>query len=138
MRELIEKGEADAVIGSRFVKKEGFQSSASRRTGISILSILGLLLTGVRLKDITSGYRMINKRLIRIYCEEYPGDYPEPEAMVMAAIHGCRIKEYPVIMNERESGSSSINFRKSIYYMIKVTLAMIIRRISFGVRRAKK
>lgn len=135
MLSIIEEGEADAVIGSRFVNKEGFQSSATRRLGINFLSILGKILTGVRLKDITSGYRMVNSKLIRIYADDYPADYPEPEAMVIAAIHGCRISEYPVIMKEREAGASSINLKRSVYYMIKVTLAMIIRRLSLGFRR---
>ena len=137
MLSIIARGEADAVIGSRFVNKEGFQSSATRRAGINFLSGLGKMLTGVRLRDITSGYRMVNKRLIHIYATDYPSDYPEPEAMVIAAIHGCKIKECPVIMNERAGGVSSITFKKSIYYMIKVTLAMLVRRLSLGFRRSK-
>lgn len=135
LREL-EAGNADAVVGSRFIDKQGFQSSGARRMGIGILSILVRLLTGVKVRDVTSGYRAVNRRLIRIYAEDYPSDYPEPEAIVIASVYGCRVKEVPVVMQERENGVSSINFKKSIYYMIKVTLALIIRRISFGVRRA--
>lgn len=137
MIEYMEKEQADCVIGSRFVKKEGFQSSGLRRTGIQFLSILGLVLTGVRVRDITSGYRLVNKRLIQIFAQDYPADYPEPEAMVIAAVHGGKIREYPVIMRERENGTSSITLKKSVYYMVKVTLAMLIRRLSFGVRRQK-
>lgn len=128
---------ADCVIGSRFVRKEGFQSSGLRRTGIQFLSILGFILTGVRVRDITSGYRLVNRKLIRVFALDYPADYPEPEAMVIAAVYGGRIKEYPVVMRERENGTSSINLKRSVYYMIKVTLAMLIRRLSFGVRRQK-
>lgn len=135
MLKLIESGQADIVVGSRFVNKEGFQSSATRRTGINILSFLGWIFTGVRLKDITSGYRMVNKHMIKIYANDYPADYPEPEAMVMASVHGCKLVEYPVVMRERESGKSSINLKKSVYYMIKVSLAMFIRRLSLGFRR---
>ena len=131
----IEEGQADIVIGSRFLEKEGFQSTRIRRVGINFLSFLGKLLTGVRVKDITSGDRVVNTKFIRIFALDYPADYPEPEAMVIAAVHGGRIKEYPVIMRERKAGESSITMKKSIYYMCKVTLAMIIRRISFGVRR---
>lgn len=137
MLRLIEEGQADCVIGSRFVEKEGFQSSAVRRIGIRCLSTLGWLLTGVRVKDITSGYRVVNKKFIHIFADDYPSDYPEPEAMVIAAIHGGRIVEYPVVMQERIGGESSITLKKSIYYMIKVTIAMLIRRLSFGVRRQK-
>ena len=137
MIRLIEENKADVVIGSRFVEKEGFQSSQMRRIGINFLSNLAWILTGVRVKDITSGYRVINRNFIHIFAEDYPSDYPEPEAMVIAAVHGGRIREYPVVMRERENGESSITLKKSVYYMIKVTLAMLIRRLSFGVRRQK-
>ena len=134
---LIENGEADIVIGSRFVEKEGFQSSKFRRVGIKFLSDLAKILTGVRVRDITSGYRVTNRTFINIFADDYPSDYPEPEAIVIAAVHGGKIKEYPVVMKERENGESSITLKRSVYYMIKVTLAMLIRRLSFGVRRQK-
>jgi glycosyltransferase involved in cell wall biosynthesis len=137
MLKLLESGEADVVIGSRFVQKEGFQSSQIRRVGIRFLSILARILTGVQIRDITSGYRVVNRRFIEIYANDYPADYPEPEAMIIAAVHGGIIKEYPVVMRERENGTSSITFKKSVYYMIKVTLAMLVRRLSFGIRREK-
>lgn len=138
MLELIKDGRADVVVGSRFVEREGFQSSQMRRMGIRFLSGLGWLLTGVRIRDITSGYRVVNRRFIQIFADDYPADYPEPEALVIAAIYRGRIVEYPVVMRERENGESSITLKKSIYYMFKVTLAMVIRRISFGVRRQKR
>lgn len=136
MYKVIEEGQADVVIGSRFIDKRGFQSSGIRRAGINILSALVWILTGIRVKDVTSGYRMVNRKLIHIFAQDYPLDYPEPEAIVIASVQGCKVKEVPVIMRERECGHSSINMKKSIYYMIKVTLALIVRRISFGVRRA--
>ncbi len=132
------KGEADVVIGSRFLEKEGFQSSGSRRMGINILSGLIWLTTGKRIMDVTSGYRAVNKRFIKIYSEDYPMDYPEPEAIVAAMMHLGRVKEIPVRMRAREGGTSSITFKKSIYYMIKVTLAILLCRMSYGVRRARR
>lgn len=135
MLPLLESGEADIVIGSRFIDKEGFQSSAARRTGIKLLSTLIFICTGCRIKDVTSGFRAVNKKFIDIYSQYYPIDYPEPEAIVAAVMNRGKIKEYPVIMREREAGKSSINFLKSVYYMIKVSLAIVICRISFGVRR---
>ena len=135
MLEILEKDEADIVIGSRFLEREGFQSSAARRTGIKILSALIFMCTGKMIKDVTSGFRAVNKQFIEVYADNYPTDYPEPEAIVEAVMHGGRISECPVVMKERESGTSSINFVKSIYYMIKVTLAILVCRISFGVRR---
>lgn len=137
MIRYMEEEQADCVIGSRFVEKEGFQSSGIRRVGIRFLSFLGWLLTGVRVKDITSGFRLVNRRFIQIFSQDYPADYPEPEAMIITAVHGGRIREYPVVMREREGGISSITLKKSVYYMFKVTLAMLIRRLSFGVRRQK-
>ena len=135
MIKLVESKQADMVIGSRFVEKEGFQSSGLRRMGIKFLSNLAWILTGVKIKDITSGYRVVNRRFINIFANDYPSDYPEPEAIVIAAVYGGKIREYPVKMKERENGESSITLKKSVYYMIKVTLAMLIRRLSFGVRR---
>lgn len=129
--------EADVVIGSRFIKKEGFQSSQTRRIGIGILSFLIKLTTGRRIIDVTSGYRAVNKRFIDIYAKDYPTDYPEPEAIVTAVMHRGKVMEVPVQMRAREGGKSSITFRKSIYYMIKVTLAILICRLSYGFRRAK-
>lgn len=138
MLEPIIKNEADVVIGSRFLEKEGFQSSASRRIGINILSGLIKLTTGKRIMDVTSGYRAVNRMFIDIYSKDYPTDYPEPEAIVAAIMHLGRVKEVPVQMRAREGGTSSITFKKSIYYMIKVTLAILICRLSYGVRRAKR
>lgn len=130
-------GNADVAIGSRFLKREGFQSSATRRMGINWLSSLIYFCTGKKVWDVTSGFRAVNKKFIDIYAEDYPSDYPEPEAIITAVMHMGKVCEVPVIMRERESGTSSINIRKAIYYMIKVTLAILVRRISYGVRREK-
>ena len=138
VKRLIEpllSGEADVVIGSRFLRREGFQSSRSRRVGINILSDLIWLCTGKRIRDVTSGFRAVNRRFISIYAEDYPSDYPEPEAIITAVMHRGRVTEVPVVMKEREGGTSSITFRKSVYYMIKVTLAILVKRISYGIRR---
>lgn len=132
MIEPIESGEADIVIGSRFLEKQGFQSSTGRRLGISFLSWLIKICTGIKVKDVTSGFRAVNRKFIEIYANDYPQDYPEPEAIVAGVLQGGRITEVPVVMRERSGGKSSINLWKSIYYMIKVSLAIIICRISFG------
>ena len=133
--EIIERGEADIVIGSRFIEKEGFQTSFMRRFGIKLLSILIKIVCGETVRDVTSGYRIVNRRFIEYFAEEYAQDYPEPEAIVAAKLNGAVIKEIPVIMNEREEGESSISPLKSVIYMIKVTLAIIFYR--FTVKRAR-
>ena len=128
--EPIEKGEADIVIGSRFINKEGFQSSGMRRLGINFLSVLIKICCGTKVLDVTSGFRAVNRTYICEYAKEYPVDYPEPEAIVKASLSGARIKEVPVIMKERESGTSSISPLKSVYYMIKVSLAIVVCRLT--------
>lgn len=133
----IKEGNADIVIGSRFIQKEGFQSSSIRRLGINFLSSLINLVSGTNVKDVTSGYRAVNRKFIEIYAQEYAQDYPEPEAIVNAAMCNARILEYPVIMFERIGGKSSISPLKSIYYMIKVSIAIVFYRITFDRRRIK-
>lgn len=127
---LIENGEADIVIGSRFIEKEGFQTSFMRRLGIKFLSGLLYITCHAKVKDVTSGYRIINRKYIELFADEYAQDYPEPEAIIAAKLNGARIKEIPVIMNEREEGVSSISPLKSVVYMIKVSLAIIFYRIT--------
>ncbi len=133
----VENGICDVTIGSRFIEKKGFQSSASRRLGIQILSGLIKLCTGIKIKDVTSGFRVANRKMIEVYAEDYSRDYPEPEAIITAVMHRARVMEVPVEMLERQGGVSSINLKKSIYYMIKVTLAILVKRISYGIRREK-
>ena len=122
----LEKQNASMVIGSRFLDKEGFQSSRIRRIGISYFTGLIRLLTGVRITDQTSGMRMVNREVISIFAKNYPRDYPEPESVVHLLRRGKKITEVPVVMRERQGGVSSIQMKRSIYYMIKVTLAILI------------
>lgn len=128
--EPIEKGQADIVIGSRFITKEGFQSSGMRRLGINFLSVLIRMCCGTKVLDVTSGFRAVDREYIEKYANEYPVDYPEPEAIVKASLDGAQIMEVPVIMKERENGTSSISSWKSVYYMIKVSLSIILCRLS--------
>ena len=126
---------ADVVIGSRFLMRKGFQSSPLRRAGICCLSNLIWICVGKKVKDVTSCFRAVNKKYISVYANDYPYDYPEPEAIITAVMHCGRVIEVPVIMQERENGVSSISLWKSVYYMIKVTLAILVKRISYGIRR---
>ena len=126
----IEDGEANVVIGSRFIDKQGFQSSAMRRFGISFLSRLIQLLCGVRVMDVTSGFRAVDKKMIHYFAENYAQDYPEPEAILASGCYGAVIREVSVQMRERMGGTSSITPVKSIYYMIKVSLALLLSRIT--------
>ncbi len=127
----IESGEADIVIGSRFIEKEGFQSSGMRRFGIKFLSSIIKLVCGADVKDATSGFRAVNRRMIDFYSDNYASDYPEPEAIVAGKTVGAKISEEPVVMRERAGGVSSIGPLKSVYYMIKVSLAIIFAKMIF-------
>ena len=122
----------DMVIASRFIEKNGFQSTFLRRLGINLYSKLIKLFSGITIKDTTSGYRAVNKKIIRYFAENYPVDYPEPETNAILAKAKCKIKEIPVIMEERTGGKSSITAFKSIYYAGKVALAVIISSIMKG------
>lgn len=136
--EPVKNGEADMSVGSRFIKKEGFQSSRMRRLGINIISFLIKLFTGKKVYDVTSGYRACNRKLIEFFADNYADDYPEPEAIITCVLNGYEVCEVPVVMAERMGGVSSIRSLKSAYYMIKVCLALVVRRIQITKRKAVK
>lgn len=120
---------ANLVIGSRFLEKKGFRSSFTRRLGIGYFHWLNRAFTGQSIFDSTSGFRLFDRKAIALAAKYYPDDYPEPESLVMFAKAGLTIKETPVIMTERMGGHSSIRNFASIYYCIKVTIAMLFSSI---------
>ncbi|MFL5753047.1 MAG: glycosyltransferase family 2 protein [Bacteroidia bacterium] len=118
-------GNSDVTIGSRFIRNKGYQSTYLRRSGIAYFKGLNKILTGLIISDTTSGFRALNKQALSVACDYYPDEYPEPEALILYAMNRLRITEVPVEMRERQGGSSSIHSYKSIYYMAKVSLAVI-------------
>lgn len=123
---LVEEG-ADLAIGSRFIDgAEGFRSTFLRRVGIACLSFWLRLFTGRRVTDPTSGFRACGPRAIDLFCRDYPSDYPEPESIAKAFKLGLNVVETPVRMLERQGGRSSIGGLGTIYFMIKVSLAIWI------------
>lgn len=129
-------GEADFVIGSRFVEDNisEFKSSFARRIGIKLISFTIKVVTGKTLKDVTSGFRAANKLVIADFAKSYPIDYPEPITNTELLKKNYRIKEVGVSMNEREGGKSSIHSWKNAYYMINVVLSVLV----VGIRRFKR
>jgi glycosyltransferase involved in cell wall biosynthesis len=119
-------GEADICVGSRFAGESSFRSTRSRRLGIRILASCVSMLVRRRVTDPTSGFQALNRHAIRLFAADYPHDYPEVEATVMCFRHRLRLAEVPVRMREREHGSSSITALRSIYYMVKVMLAIFV------------
>lgn len=128
--EPIASGEADMTIGSRYISElSEFKSTAMRQIGIKVLSLILKVMSGKKIYDMTSGFRAVNKDIIKLFAMDYPNDYPEPETNVVVVKKGYKVKEIPVKMHEREHGKSSITPLKSIYYMIKVSYAMVVRSI---------
>lgn len=124
--EELTKGDADIVIGSRYIEERGYITPALRRTGIVMLSAIISLVTRQRFTDPTSGFRASNRQAICFCAEDYPFDYPEPESVVLFRQSGLRVREVPVTMNPRYGGQSSITPVRSFYYMVKVILAIIV------------
>jgi glycosyltransferase involved in cell wall biosynthesis len=118
-------GEADLVIGSRFINREGFQSGHARRLGIRFFSGLTTLFTGLRLTDITSGFRAVGPGLLAYYARAYPVEYPDAEAILLAVYGGFRVREVPAVMRPRQAGRSSVTPLQSVYYPMKVLVSML-------------
>lgn len=131
-------GTLDMAIGSRFITHEGFQTSFMRRLGINFLSGLIRLLTGCRVRDVTSGYRACNKAMTAYFARHYAEDYPEPEAIICALTEGFKVGEVPVVMQQRQGGVSSIRALSSVYYMVKVSLSLVIYRLSRSRKGGKR
>ena len=122
-----EQPSVDVVCGSRFLGPEHrYPAPISRRTGIHIFAFLLSRIVGHRISDPTSGFRLYNRRAIELFAHDYPHDYPEVEAVLMLHFHRLRMRETPVRMFERGGGVSSIRSGKSVYYMVKVLLAMFV------------
>ena len=132
----LESGDVDVVVGSRFLSDDGFRSSFLRRIGIRYFGFVNRLLTGIRVTDSTSGFRVLNRKALEIVSAYYPDQYPEPEAILMYAMHGLRIAEIPVRMRERLAGHSSIGVSASMYYMLKVTLTIFFSYLRLRHRRS--
>jgi glycosyltransferase involved in cell wall biosynthesis len=117
---------ADMVVGSRFAPGGGYRGTPLRRIGIHIFAAVVSLMVRARVTDTTSGFRAVNRKAIRLFALDYPPDYPEVEATVLLVRHKLRMLEVPVQMRVRETGASSITALSSVYYMIKVLLALFI------------
>ncbi len=122
----IQNQSIDLVIGSRYIRNSGFQSSFPRRFGIKILSTVLSILIRKKIHDPTSGFRAANKRVIKLFSKIYPTDYPEPQSLLWAHQAHFVIAEESVVMKERQGGQSSIKPIHTFYYMAKVLIALIV------------
>jgi glycosyltransferase involved in cell wall biosynthesis len=126
--EPVLRGDADIAVGSRFADTNdpGYRPSRSRRVGIKLLAWVVSRIVGRRVTDTTSGFQALNRRGIALFARDYPHDYPEVEATIMVFRHRLRMVEVPVQMRERGGGRSSITTLRSVYYMVKVLLAIFV------------
>ena len=122
--------DVDMTIGSRFIDSSSseFKSSGMRRLGIKVISFCIRIRTGKKIYDTTSGFRAVNKKVLDSFAVHYPLEYPEPISSVDVLLKDMKIKEVPVSMNERTAGKSSIGSWKNVYYMINVTLSILLRK----------
>ncbi|MBW2043240.1 MAG: glycosyltransferase family 2 protein, partial [Deltaproteobacteria bacterium] len=136
--DAILKNDVDLVIGSRYVEKQRYENTTLRSIGIKILAFLLSLICRSNVTDPTSGFWVINRKLLYYFAHDYPAEYPEPEAIALLRRHGFRYLEIPVEFRPRTRGKSTIHGFGAIYYMIKVSLALIIDRIRPLNRRFEK
>lgn len=122
----------DVAIGSRFVQSTNYRPPFFRALGIKIFSFLVSLIVGQKIYDTTSGFRACGRKAIVLLTETYPHDYPEVEALITLHKHGMKFVEIPVEMNYRQEGMSSISAKNAIYYMLKVTLAVLVAVLKRG------
>lgn len=115
---------ADVVIGSRFLTGEGYQSTLMRRIGIIFFMRVIKFFTQQKINDSTSGFRALNRKALEIVSFHYPDDYPEPVSIITFYKKKLVVKEVQVEMKARQGGKSSIEGFSSIYYMLKVFLAI--------------
>jgi len=124
--EPIVKGECDMVVGSRYLSPKEYKGTLGRRTGTAFFSIVLSMMLKQKLTDATSGFRAVGGGVIKQFAHDYPRDYPEVESLLAAHMLRFRIQEIPVKMYKRGSGRSSINMFRSVYYMVKVLLALLV------------
>ncbi|MEA2145335.1 MAG: hypothetical protein QOG59_922, partial [Solirubrobacteraceae bacterium] len=124
---MVAEPSLDMVCGSRFITEDyRYPAPISRRTGIHLFAFTLTRILGQRISDPTSGFRLYNRRAIALFARDYPHDYPEVEAVLMLHANQLRMREVAVHMHQRASGRSSITRARSLYYMIKVSLALFV------------
>jgi glycosyltransferase involved in cell wall biosynthesis len=124
--EPVVTGQADMAVGTRFAGGRRYRPPVARRVGIQVFASMVSLIIRQRVTDTTSGFRAVNRHGIVLFASDYPHDYPEVETTVLVHRHRLRMVEVPVAMRTRATGRSSITLFQSIYYMLKVSLALFV------------
>lgn len=135
MLQMVISGEADLVLGSRFLNKTApdgypmlrYKTDKARKLGILLFSFLTTKLIGSKVTDPTSGYQAFNKRVITFFTHDFfPCDFPDADVIVMLHKAGFKIKEFPMLMFKRENGKSMHSGIKPVYYVFKMFLSMFM------------
>ncbi len=138
--------ELDMVVGSRFlgnqIRREKNPSESTTKLRIFGISVIRQMLlvfgSKARIEDPTSGFRVYSKRAQSFLLQQMPDEYPEPESIALLAMAGMRLGEFPVEMEARSTGVSSISGFKTVRFMTKVLTALIglrLRSIIVNFRR---
>ena len=126
MLAALQARKADMVIGSRFLNADvDWHIPLARRLGIRLYALEVTWLTGSRFTDTTSGFWGMNRRVVQVLAAYLPQDYPDVESRIIVHKAGLAQLELPVQMGARTAGISSINLVQSIYYALKVTIAVV-------------
>ena len=115
--------DADIVIGSRFIDKK--KHFSARMIGSSLISALIKLTTGKTIQDPTSGMRMYNRHMIELFVTKHDMA-PEPDTLAYCLRQGAKIAEVPVEMQERLAGKSYLDLSKSVSYMLRTCISILL------------
>ena len=120
--------DADIVIGARFAGAEPYAVGSARRLVMRLLALVLSRLLGARLTDVTSGYRALGPRAVRVFAENYPAEYlgDTIEALVIARRCGLRVTQVPVRMTQREHGRPSQGVVGSVLYLARALVAICL------------
>lgn len=123
---LVEKAEttgSDIVIGSRFLTVR--KDKSMRMVGSRMITVLIKMLTGRRISDPTSGFRLFSRSVLEKYCFDNTLN-PEPESIALFLKQGYLVSEVQVSMRERQGGESYLNPIRSAQYMVRVFATLLI------------
>lgn len=132
LKPLIED-RADFCIGSRY-SDEGYEGSGVRKAGTSVFSAITSILIGQKLTDVTSGFKAMNRKAMKICVEEYSADFPDVDTILSIKYNNLRITEIPTQMKQRLHGTSYFNLRRLLYYPVRMSyiIMIIVLRKIFG------
>lgn len=121
--------DADLVVGSRFGNGKDCISSHFRTSGVRGLAFFLSRICRIRISDPTSGFWLVSSPLLQYFAKEFPTDYPEPEGIALMRRLGYSYAEVPVVFSERKHGKSTIGALDTVYFIIKVGMALVVDRV---------